>query len=60
MKRNLICIHGCIALALFALWGGLETGNRYLFLCAALSFSGALCFTSIRLCSLLRQNNRKA
>lgn len=39
-----IALHLLVALSLFALWGWVETGNRYLLLATAASLYGALCF----------------
>lgn len=39
-----LALHFLVALSLFALWGWLETGNRYLILGAVTAFYGALCF----------------
>lgn len=41
-------IHLITGLGLFALWGYIELNNKYLLLCMALSFSGAMCGAFIR------------
>jgi hypothetical protein len=42
--RQFWAIHLLVALSLLALWGWIETGNRYLILAAAAAFYGSLCF----------------
>lgn len=42
-KKQFWFLHFLVFLSLLALWGYLETGNKYLVLCAVLSFYGALC-----------------
>ena len=39
-----VMTHLSVFLSLLALWGGLDTGNTYLYLLAALAGYGALCF----------------
>ena len=42
-------IHAMVFLGLFALWGYIEAGNKYILLGLALSFFGALCGSFIRI-----------
>jgi len=42
-KRQFWFLHFLVFLSLFALWGYLETANKYLILLSVLSFFGALC-----------------
>ncbi len=51
--RQFLALHFMVALSLFALWGWVETGNRYLILGAAAAFYGALCFALAGLYELL-------
>jgi len=46
---NVWLIHFLVLLGLFALWGYIELGNKYLLLCMALSYSGALCGSFTRI-----------
>ncbi|HOO27875.1 MAG TPA: hypothetical protein PLU43_05380 [Lachnospiraceae bacterium] len=45
---NVYFIHFLVLLGLFALWGMIESGNRYLVLFAVLSLAGAVCGAFIR------------
>jgi len=42
-KKQFGLLHFMALLSLFALWGYIETGNKYLILFSVLSFYGALC-----------------
>lgn len=48
-RLRFFVLHALVLLSVLALWGWIETDNRYLILCAALSFYGALCFAFIGL-----------
>jgi len=42
-KKQFWFLHLLVFLSLFALWGYIETNNKYLILLSVLSFYGALC-----------------
>jgi len=42
-KRQFWFLHFLVLLSLLALWGYIETNNKYLILLSVLSFYGALC-----------------
>ncbi len=44
-KKKFWFLHLLVLLSLFALWGYLETNNKYLILLSVLAFYGALCET---------------
>jgi hypothetical protein len=46
-KIQFIALHSLVFLSVLALWGWIETDNKYLILCSVLSFYGALCFAFI-------------
>ena len=46
-RRQFYSLHFLVFLSVFALWGWVETNNKYLVLCSILSFYGALCFAFI-------------
>ena len=43
-----VFIHGLVLLGIIALWGWIETDNRYILLGVAASFAGAACGALIR------------
>jgi len=45
---NKIFIHIMVVLGFAALYGFIATGNRYLLICIALSFAGAICGSFIK------------
>ena len=51
---NIWFIHSMIPLGLLALWGFIESDNKYLLLCVSLSFSGAMCGSFIRVLDAIR------
>jgi len=52
---NFWFIHLMPLLGLLALWGYIEIDNRYLLLCVALSFSGAICGAFIRVIDAIKE-----
>lgn len=48
-----------VGLGLFALLGYIELNNKYLLLCMALSFSGAVCGSFIRVIDKIVDKNGK-
>jgi hypothetical protein len=52
---NKIFIHVIFILGLAALWGYIETNNKYLLLCIALSFGGALCGSFVRVIDRIKK-----
>ena len=48
-KLQFIALHVLMLLSIVALWGWVETGNKYFVLCSVMSFYGALCFAFIGL-----------
>lgn len=63
-KRHLLslwqflALHFLVALSLFALWGWIETDNRYLILGAVAAFYGALCFALAGINEQLSKNQQ--
>jgi len=51
-RKTFWFLHILVFLSLFALWGYIETDNKYLILLSVLSFYGSLC---VAFCSLLRK-----
>ncbi len=51
---NLLFIHALLLLGLFALWGYIETNNKYILLGLAMSFSGAICGAFARTLDIIR------
>lgn len=54
-KRQFFALHFLVFLSVFALWGWIETDNKYLILCSVLSFYGALCFAFIGIYKLKKE-----
>ena len=50
-------IHGLVLLGLVALWGWIETDNRYILLGVAASFAGAVCGAFIRVIDAIKNKN---
>ncbi len=53
---KLSIIHALAALGLFAIWGYIDTNNGYILLGVAMSFSGAVCGSLIRITNAVREN----
>lgn len=51
-------IHLMPVLGLFALWGNIMTGEKYLLLPMALSFSGAVCGSFIKVLDEIRKGQK--
>lgn len=43
-KLRFFALHALVALSILALWGWIESANKYLILFSVISFFGALCF----------------
>ena len=52
-------IHAMVFLGLFALWGYIEAESKYMILGMALSFSGALCGSIIRIIDSVNRSDDK-
>ena len=48
-------IHALVVLGIVALWGYIETGNKYILLGVAASFAGAVCGSFIRVIDKIEQ-----
>jgi len=55
---HIFTIHLFVALALFALFGFIMTNNKFLLLFVALSFSGAVCGSFIRVIDEIRKTSK--